>query len=445
MSDETPRGRTGHGASLVAWNRHAKPGIAPRRSDTGGRGGNMADVHRDRLPLARRVLADFFSPNGASRRPWRSRRPGIADTGMSVMRAVLAGLALAALLPFGPAPVIADTGVRLDGPRIQGGLLRGQVPPGSAVEFRGDAVRVSKDGWFLVGLGREAPPEAELVVVFPDGRRERQVLKVDRREYDIQRIDGLPPGKVTPRSEEDLARIMAEIRMTKQARAIDDSRTDFLSGFRWPIKGPDQRCLRFAAHPQRRAPAAALRDRHRGADRHQGRRAGRRRGHHGASGHVLLRRHHDRRPRPRAVVGVPASVAHPGREGPACGTGRDHRGGRVDRPLHGASSRLADQPLRPAPRPGAARRADAEVGPRARPGWLPRPDSRFSESSPGGEVTREARRNARGSLRQYDHGLPRLDTQDAVPEGIHPELEDPAPCRPEPRRYPCSSISTSSR
>ena len=236
MSDETPRGRTGHGASPVACNRHAKPGIAPRGSDTGGRG-NMADVHRDRLPLVRRVLANFFSPNGASRRPWRSRRPGLADTGMSVMRAVLAGLALAALLPFGPAPVVADTGVRLDGPRIQGGLLRGRVPPGSAVEFQGDAVRVSKDGWFLAGFGREAPPEAELVVVYPDGRRERQVLKVERREYDIQRIDGLPPGKVTPRTEEDLARIMAEIRMTKQARAIDDSRTDFLSGFRWPIKG----------------------------------------------------------------------------------------------------------------------------------------------------------------------------------------------------------------
>ena len=178
--------------------------------------------------------SEHAAPRDASR---RSRRPGTADTGMSVMRAALAGLALAALLPFVPAPVAADTGVRLDGPRIQGGLLRGQVPPGSAVEFQGDAVRVSKDGWFLVGFGREAPPEAELVVVFPDGRRERQVLKVDRREYDIQRIDGLPPGKVTPRSEEDLARIMADVRMTRQARAIDDPRTDFLSGFRWPIKG----------------------------------------------------------------------------------------------------------------------------------------------------------------------------------------------------------------
>ena len=158
------------------------------------------------------------------------------DVLIPAMRAVLLGLALLALPPFG-STAAAETGVRLDGPRIQGGLLRGRVPPGSTVEFEGEPVRVSADGWFLAGFGRDAPPEAELVVVFPDGRRERQVLAVERREYRIQRIDGLPPGKVTPRSEEDLARIRAEVRRVQQARSIDDARTDFLGGFRWPVKG----------------------------------------------------------------------------------------------------------------------------------------------------------------------------------------------------------------
>ena len=145
-------------------------------------------------------------------------------------------LALVALLPLGSAPA-ADTGVRLDGPYTQGGLLRGRVAPGSGVELGGVPVRVSGDGWFLVGFGRDAPPEAVLTVVFPDGRRERQVLEVEPREYRIQRIDGLPPRKVTPRSEEDLARIRAEVEMVKKARTIDDPRTDFLDGFRWPVKG----------------------------------------------------------------------------------------------------------------------------------------------------------------------------------------------------------------
>ena len=145
-------------------------------------------------------------------------------------------LALVALLPFASAPA-AETGVRLDGPRTQGGLLRGRVMPGSTVELGGVPVRVSRDGWFLIGFGRDAPPEAELAVVFPDGRRERRILEVAPREYRIQRIDGLPARKVTPRSEEDLARIRAEVRMVKKARTIDDSRTDFLDGFRWPVKG----------------------------------------------------------------------------------------------------------------------------------------------------------------------------------------------------------------
>ena len=165
------------------------------------------------------------------------RRAGIAGIlGLSV-RAVLFGVAFFIMLPFGSAPVAAEAGVRLDGPRTQGGLLRGRVATGSTVEYESDPVRVSEDGWFLVGFGRDAPPEAELVVVHPDGRRERQVLKVKRREYDIQRIDGLPPRKVTPRSEEDLARIRAEVEMVRKARAIDEPRADFLSGFRWPVKG----------------------------------------------------------------------------------------------------------------------------------------------------------------------------------------------------------------
>ena len=152
------------------------------------------------------------------------------------MRAVLCGAALLALLPSGMTPA-AETGVHLDGPRTQGGLLRGRVPPGSTVEFEGEPVRTSREGWFLVGFGRDAPPQAELSVVFPDGRSERQVLEVRPRAYRIERIDGLPPRKVTPRSEEDLARIREDVRMVRQARTIDDPRTDFLGGFRWPTRG----------------------------------------------------------------------------------------------------------------------------------------------------------------------------------------------------------------
>ena len=98
-------------------------------------------------------------------------------------------------------------------------------------------MRVSKDGWFLVGFGRDAAPEGELVVSGPDGGYERLVLAVAPREYRIERIDGLPAAKVAPRDEEELSRIDEEARRVAEARTLDDPRTDFRSGFRWPVTG----------------------------------------------------------------------------------------------------------------------------------------------------------------------------------------------------------------
>ena len=234
MSHATNRERSGRGTPASARRSPLAPNLAPSGIVPRGCRGAGGHGGRSFLPLRRRVfLPEVFRRDGASRKP---RRRTIVDPTIPAMRAVLCGLALLALPPFGLTPA-AETGVRLDGPRTQGGLLRGRVPPGSAVELEGEPVRVSEGGWFLVGFGRDAPPEAELVAIFPDGRRERQVLAVERREYRIQRIDGLPPGKVTPRSEEDLARIRADVEMVKQARTTDDPRTDFLGGFRWPIKG----------------------------------------------------------------------------------------------------------------------------------------------------------------------------------------------------------------
>ncbi len=98
-------------------------------------------------------------------------------------------------------------------------------------------MRVSEEGWFLVGFGRDAAPEAEVVVTGPDGGRERLVLAVSPREYRIERIDGLPAAKVTTRDDEELARIDREASRVAEARMIDDPRTDFRSGFRWPVAG----------------------------------------------------------------------------------------------------------------------------------------------------------------------------------------------------------------
>ncbi len=127
-------------------------------------------------------------------------------------------------------------GLTLSGPLQQGGLLVGAAPEGVQIVLDGKPVPVSPQGDFLLGFGRDAAPQARLEVVYPDGTREQRVLQVAQRHYDVQRVDGLPPRKVTP-SAEDLQRIRADNAQVARARALDDGRTDYLAGFIWPAHG----------------------------------------------------------------------------------------------------------------------------------------------------------------------------------------------------------------
>ena len=124
----------------------------------------------------------------------------------------------------------------LEGPMVQGGLVKGLVPPGTEVVFAGNSVRVSSEGDFLIGFHRDEPSRLSLELNYPDGKVEKINLKIEKRDYDVQRIDGLPPRKVTP-TEKDLERIYAETRLIKQARKLDDDRTDYKTGFIWPTVG----------------------------------------------------------------------------------------------------------------------------------------------------------------------------------------------------------------
>lgn len=144
-------------------------------------------------------------------------------------------IALAALLVL--AFAAPSSALTLDGPRVQGGLVVGTAAPGATVRVDGRPVRVSPDGRFLVGFGREAPPTATLAVTYADGRTETRELSVAARTYPEQRIDGLPPAQVTP-SPDDLARIRADAAAIAAVRARDSGRADFAGGFVWPARGP---------------------------------------------------------------------------------------------------------------------------------------------------------------------------------------------------------------
>ncbi len=148
----------------------------------------------------------------------------------------LVAVLLAALL----APVPTDAAaheLQLDGPLIQGGLVLGKAEPGAEVRFEGDRVRVSPEGLFLVGFGRDDEGPFELVVRHPDGSVTRESLAIEKRAYQMQRIDGLPPAMVTP-DEASLARIRRENATIAAVRARDTPEALFAIGFVWPATGP---------------------------------------------------------------------------------------------------------------------------------------------------------------------------------------------------------------
>src|SRR3546814_10214686 len=102
----------------------------------------------------------------------------------------------------------------------------------------GQPLRTTADGRFIVGVGRDAPETATLQVTAPDGTAETRTLTVDRREYRIQRIDGIAKEYVSP-PEAVLARIRADAEAAAAARATDRPETDFESGFVCAAAGPN--------------------------------------------------------------------------------------------------------------------------------------------------------------------------------------------------------------
>ncbi len=139
-----------------------------------------------------------------------------------------------ALLMLLSTPLQAD--VTLEGAVVQGGLITGQAPAGSRVSLDEDELMVSPEGHFVFGFGRDDTAPRSLRVQLPDGKLWQQELKPDQREFDIQRIDGLPPAQVTPPASV-LARIRDEARLASQARQRRDQRTDWLDGWIWPTHG----------------------------------------------------------------------------------------------------------------------------------------------------------------------------------------------------------------
>ncbi len=129
--------------------------------------------------------------------------------------------------------LIADTPLKFMGDFIPGALIIGETLPGTTITQDGNPVRVSTDGKFLLGLNRDASGTTELII----NGLESKKIAIAPRDYEIQRIDGLPTNQVTP-NPETVARTKRERVFITDARKLDSEETWFDGGFMWPITGP---------------------------------------------------------------------------------------------------------------------------------------------------------------------------------------------------------------
>lgn len=124
----------------------------------------------------------------------------------------------------------------LKGRFVQSGYAMGQAAPKAQFWVDGTPRGYTSDnGYFYVGLDRDAPASCLIEVDNGKGRDSAQIT-VKPGTYDVQRVDGLPQQTVTPTDPDVLARIKRDSDVKNLAFASHDPGDGFKTGFIYPLK-----------------------------------------------------------------------------------------------------------------------------------------------------------------------------------------------------------------
>jgi len=124
--------------------------------------------------------------------------------------------------------------VELNGKFIQGHFIIGKTDPSSKVKIDKKQIRVSKDGYFAFGLARDRKYDV-VITIEKNGVKKKITKRVQKRKYNIQRIDGLEEKMVTP-PEEVYERIKKDNKLIAKARAVDTDLDYFKDKFIIPVE-----------------------------------------------------------------------------------------------------------------------------------------------------------------------------------------------------------------
>lgn len=131
---------------------------------------------------------------------------------------------------------LASASVNLSGEIKQGGLIVGKTSPNSIVTLNNKPLTVSAQGDYVFGFSRDDEQSYTLVVTDHDGSKTSKILTPSKREYKLQRIEGIKKSIMEP-DPKAVARSQLDSKQIKEARQVSSDLTSFSQGFIPPIEG----------------------------------------------------------------------------------------------------------------------------------------------------------------------------------------------------------------
>jgi murein DD-endopeptidase MepM/ murein hydrolase activator NlpD len=141
---------------------------------------------------------------------------------------------IADLIHSEPLPV--ESAIECVGEHRQGAALVCKTVPGAAVSLGDITVTADPDGWVVIGHDRDAAPETSLRVE-TEGLVYEISIPVEQREYNIQRVEGVPTRFTQPRPPEVQERIRREGAQKATAYRSRWNGAGFANGFVMPLTG----------------------------------------------------------------------------------------------------------------------------------------------------------------------------------------------------------------
>ena len=124
----------------------------------------------------------------------------------------------------------------ISGYPVEGNLIVARTNPSNKIKINNEFLEIDESGIFVFGFHRDEENPIKLVIINNENEQFKTFIKPIKREYKIQRIDGLKKSMVTP-PDDKISRIKSDRKKVNKARKVKLEMGDFIQGFDWPLKG----------------------------------------------------------------------------------------------------------------------------------------------------------------------------------------------------------------